>query len=159
MMKHLAISIAALVITTTAAIAQAPCPQVGQPGKEFAIKEGFPSDPKRHDVTAGGNIDLGKCSGLPGSGWVTKLPDFVVNYKTTSGAQSGRALTFRIEASADTVLLINSPDSKWHFDDDGGKGLNGKIRFPNAAPGRYDVWVGTHASGLSKAKLVITELE
>jgi hypothetical protein len=158
-MKHLAIGIAALVITTTATIAQAPCPQVGQPSKEFAITEGFPSDPKRHDVTAGGNIDLRECPGVPGSGWVTKLPDFVVNYTTTKGAPSAHALTFRIEASTDTVLLINSPDNKWHYDDDGGKGLNGKLRFPNAAPGRYDVWVGTYASGLQKAKLVITELE
>jgi hypothetical protein len=159
MMKQLAAAIAAVFIATAAAHAQQ-CPQVGQAAKEFALKEGFQPDPSRHSVTAGGNIDLAKCGGVPGTGWVTKLPDFVVNYKTRSGGASGATLTFRIESSADTILLINDPNNKWHWNDDGGKGLNGKLSFPRAASGRYDVWIGSLKQGqLPKAKLVVTELE
>jgi hypothetical protein len=154
--KALAIGFAA--ISITAAAAHATCPEVGQAAKEFTIKEGFLSDPRVHNVTAGDSLDLGKCTSLRGKGWITKRPDFVVNYKTKSGP-SAFTLTFRIESSADTVLLINGPDGRWHFDDDGGKGLNARMRFQKAPPGRYDIWVGTYSSKPSKAKLVISELE
>ena len=158
MMMRLAIGIAAVFITTTGA--QAQCPAVGQAAKEFALKEGFQPDPSRHSVTAGGSIDLAKCGGVPGTGWVTRLPDFIVRYKTRSGGQSGQTLTFRIESSADTILLINDTKNKWHWNDDGGKGLNAKIRFPRALSGRYDVWVGSFKQGqLPPAKLVVTEVE
>ena len=156
MMMRLATGFAAVLITTVAALAE--CPQVGQGTVKFTVEEGFRIDQSVHPVTAGGNIDLGKCPDVPGSGWVTKLPDFVVNYKTKNGP-SGFALTFRIEGSTDTVLLINGPNGKWHFDDDGGNRLNGKIRFPQASPGRYDIWVGSYTNKLSKARLEITELQ
>jgi len=157
MMMRLAAGVAALFIT--AAAAQAQCPEVGTPAKQFTITEGFPIDPNVHNVTAGGNLDLGKCTSVPGSGWVTKLPDFVVNYKTKNAGASAFTLTFRIESSADTVLLINGPNGKWLYNDDGGKRLNAKLSFQNASPGRYDIWVGTYTNRLAKAKLVTTELE
>src|SRR5262245_12562277 len=141
MFKQLTIALAALSIT--AAAAQAQCPEVGTPAKEFTIREGFPIDPNVHSVTAGGNIDLAKCASLPGTGWFARQPDFVVNYRTRNGGPSSFTLTFRTESQADTVLLINGPDGKWHFDDDSGGGLNAKLSFQRAAPGRYDVWVGT----------------
>jgi len=158
MLRRLATAAAAVFIATAAAQAQAPCPEIGKAPVQFTISEGFPIDPRVHNVTAGGSLDLGKCTSVPGKGWVTKRPDFVVNYKTKGGS-SAFALTFRVEATADTVLLINGPNGKWHFDDDGGKGLNAKIRFPNAGPGRYDIWVGTYSDRLAKAKLVVTEIE
>src|SRR5215813_12894467 len=133
MFKQLAIGMAAL--TMTVAAAQAQCPEVGTPTKEFTIREGFPIDPNVHNVTAGGNLDLSKCASVPGTGWVTKRPDFVVNYQTKGGGPSSFTLTFRIDSSADTVLLINGPNGKWHYNDDGGKGMNAKLSFPRAAPG------------------------
>lgn len=158
MMMRLGIGIAALFITT--ATVQAQCPVVGQPAKEFSLREGFQPDPNRHNVTAGGDIDLARCTSVPGSGWVTRLPDFVVTYKTRSGGPSGQTLTFRIESSADTILLINDPNNRWHWNDDGGKGLNAKISFPRAPDGRYDIWVGSYRRGqLPPARLVVTELE
>jgi hypothetical protein len=162
MLKRLTIGVAAVVITATAAIAQvAQCPTVGQAtSKEFALKEGFQPDPSRHLVTAGGNTNLGQCMGVPGTGWVTQLPDFVVNYKTSSGGASAATLTFRIESSADTILLINDPSNKWHFNDDAGKNLNGTLSFAKAANGRYDVWIGSLKEGqLPQAKLVVTEIK
>jgi hypothetical protein len=157
MFKQLAIAVAALSITVAAAHAQ--CPEVGRPAKEFTIREGFPVDPTIHNVTAGGDIDLSRCSSLPGSGWVAGPPDFVVNYTTKNARQSSFTLTFRTKSRADTVLLINGPDGKWYFNDDGGEGLDAKLSFPRALPGRYDVWVGTFDRGLSRAQLVVTELE
>jgi hypothetical protein len=156
MLKQLAIGLAALAIGTAGALAA--CPEVGTPAKQFTVKEGFPSDPRVHNVTAGGSLDLGRCASVPGRGWVTKRPDFVVNYVTKNGP-SAYTLTFRIESTADTVLLVNGPDGKWHFDDDGGKGLSARLRFQKAAPGRYDIWVGTYSNRLAKSKLVVTELD
>jgi hypothetical protein len=127
--------------------------------KEFTIREGFPIDPSIHGVTAGGNIDLAKCPRLPGTGWVARRPDFVVNYRTRSGGLSSYTLTFRTESRGDTILLVNGPDGRWYFDDDGGGGLNARLSFRNAPPGRYDVWIGTFESGLSRAQLIVTELE
>jgi hypothetical protein len=144
-------------ISATAALAQ--CPEVGKPAKAFTITEGFPVDPRVHDVTAGGSLDLGRCPSVPGHGWITKRPDFVVNYKTKNNGPSAFTLTFRIQSAADTVLLINGPNGKWYYDDDGGKRLDAKLRFSNAPPGRYDIWVGTYTNRLARAKLVVTELE
>jgi hypothetical protein len=157
MIKQLAIGIAALCIT--AAAAQAQCPEVRTGQVKFTIKEGFPIDPSVHNVTAGGSLDLSKCLSVPGRGWVTKRPDFSVNYKTRSGGPSAFTLTFRIDSAADTVLLVNDPNGKWHYNDDGGKGLNAKLSFSRASPGRYDVWVGTFTQRLSKARLLVSELE
>jgi hypothetical protein len=131
-----------------AGAAQAQCPEPRGGAEHLTVKEGFPVDPKVRPVTAGGNIDLSKCTNpriraKRAVGFVTKQPDFVVVYKTDGNGPSRYPLTFRIKSSADTVLLINDPKGGWHFDDDGGNRLNGLRRFPNAGPGRYDVWIGT----------------
>jgi protease YdgD len=158
MFMRLAIGAAAICLLTVSPSAQMQCPAVGQAAKEFSLREGFMPDPNTHSVTAGGDIDLGRCAGVPGKGWVTRLPDFVVQYRTNSGGLSNETLTFMIESSADTVLLINDPNERWHFNDDGGGGLNAKISFPRAKPGRYDIWVGSYKRGqLPPARLVITE--
>jgi hypothetical protein len=157
MFKQLAIAAAALFTATAYAAAQ--CPEVGRPAKQFTINEGFPIDPNVHNVTAGGNLDLGRCPNVPGEGWITRQPDFVVNYRTRGGGRSVFNLTFRIESSEDTVILINDPTGRWYFNDDGGRRLNARITFLNALPGRYDIWVGTYTSRLSRALLVVTERE
>lgn len=141
-----------------AAAAHAQCPVVGQPTQAFSLREGFLPDPQRRSVTAGGGIDLSRCSLMRATGFVARLPDFVVMYQTNGSGPSRETLTFMTEASADTVLLINDPNERWHFNDDGGSGTNAKISFPNARPGRYDIWVGTYSPGLSRATLMITEL-
>ena len=158
MLMRSAVGVAAILLVTASASAQTQCPAVGQAAKEFSLTEGFMPDPSTHSVTAGGDIDLGRCAGVPGKGWVTRLPDFIVRYKAKGGTASNETLTFMVESSADTILLINDPNEKWHFNDDGGGGLNAKISFPRAKSGRYDIWVGSYKSGqLPRAKLVITE--
>jgi len=158
MLKQFAIALTALCLTVGAAYAR--CPEIGRPiGDRFTVREGFRIDPQVHRVTAGGSIDLSRCPSVPGTSRVSKRPDFVVDYKTRNGGLSSFTLTFRVESKADTVLLINGPHGQWYYNDDSGRRLNAKLSFPNAAPGRYDVWVGTYTQGLSNAKLLITELE
>jgi hypothetical protein len=158
MIGRLMLAIAASLMAT--AVAHAQCPAVGQGGQQFVVVEDFQPDPIVQSVTAGGDIDLGRCNGVPGRGWVTRLPDFVINYRTRSGRFSKNNLTFRIESSADTVLLVNDPNNRWYFNDDGGKGFNARLTFRNAADGRYDIWIGSYNRGqLPPARLIITELE
>lgn len=158
MVRRLVFVLAACFIATAAAHAQ--CPAVGQGGRQFAVVEDFQPDPIVQSVTAGGDIDLGRCRGVPGRGWVTRLPDFVVDYRARDGRRSRQNLTFRIESSADTVLLINDPSNRWYFNDDAGRGYNAKITFRQALDGRYDIWIGSYNRGnLPPARLIITELE
>lgn len=119
---------------------------------ELTLKAGFANDPRTINVTAGGNLTV-VYKGV--TTHVTKQPDFKVHYT------AGRfPLTFYTESSGETSLLINTPDGKWHIDDDSGKGLNAKIKFNNPKSGRYDVYVGTFRAQLErKTKLKISELK
>ena len=157
MLKRMALALAAILVTTAAA--QAQCPQLKSSRALFALNEGFTPDPLRLPVTAGGNLDINRCSGVPGKGWVAALPDFSAMYRTKSGGPSGETLIFTTNSDVDTILLINDPSGRWHWDDDSGSGLNGKISFRYALPGRYDIWVGTFDRGLRKVQLIITELQ
>ena len=83
-----------------------------------------------------------------------------MRYQTASGGRSDATLTFTTESNTDTILLINDPNNRWYWDDDGGNGLNGKIRFRAALPGRYDIWVGTFDRGnFTKVRLLMTEID
>jgi hypothetical protein len=158
-MRSLFLGVAALFIATASAQAQV-CPVVGEGAERLKLVEGFQPDPSRHKVTAGGTLNLGNCTSVVGHGYVTRLPDFVVNYKSTAGGASAATLTFRIESQADTVLLVNDPQERWHFNDDDGNRLNAKVSFKRAASGRYDIWVGSFNSGeVPPANLIITEVE
>lgn len=106
------------------------------------LTEGFLPDPWNRSVTAGGQNEISNC-GVGGWGWTARRPDYRVQYRS-SGAS---ALTFIIQSNVDTVLLINDPFGNWHFDDDGGQGLGGALRFPNASAGQYDIWIGSYNRG------------
>lgn len=66
---------------------------------------------------------------------------------------------------SDATLLINAPDTRWHCNDDHGRGewarpLMPTIDFRHPREGRYDVWVGTYdGTGRHPARLFVTELE
>jgi hypothetical protein len=158
-MFRMMVGIAAVLVTT--ATAQAQCPRQGSASEQVNLNEGFLPDPNRHHVTAGGDLDIGRCSNVPGTGFVAELPDFRVNYRTERGQRSSNTLTFYVQSSADTVLLIHDPSGRWHFNDDGDDGHNPKVSFPRAMAGRYEVWVGTFekANRLPAATLLITEIE
>jgi hypothetical protein len=153
MLVRLAVGIAAIMLSTASAQAQCPNLDTRPISGRIDLREFFQPDPHRRRVTAGGRLDLSRCR--PNwKGWVSGAMDLQLFYRT-SGRQS---LTFTIESDADTVLLINDPTDTWHFDDDSGPGLNGRIRFVRARDGRYDIWVGMFSSGRSEdARVLISE--
>lgn len=167
MMWRLAVAIAAIVLSLTAAQTQPPvpkpAPEQGQarcpdlsadPTKgRISLREGFLPDPQRVVVNAGGSIDISQCR-TNFKGWVSPAMNIQLHYQTAGST----TLTITIESKIDTVLLVNDPSATWHFDDDSGADLNGKLRFPRAREGRYDIWVGTYSrdSG-ERATVLISE--
>jgi hypothetical protein len=94
-------------------------------------------------ITAGGRFPLTNC--FPGTGWrgftITR-PDFRFFYQGVS--QSGR-ITFQLtSAEVDTVLLINTPDGQWFFNDDSNGTFNSTLTFAPVLEGQYDIWTGAY---------------
>jgi hypothetical protein len=115
------------------------------------LRTGFTPDPQVVELRAGGSVNANEQDSQC-SGWVTTQPDYEVSY--TAG---GRALIFSVQSDADTTLVINGADGRWHCDDDT-DGVNPQIRFESPQSGTYDVWVGTYASGANQpARLSISE--
>jgi len=108
------------------------------------------------DVDAGGATNLQGCTGLNSAiaGYGGNQAFFNAN-PTFSLYLSGMDAVDQLEIetngiSCDTVLLIRDPLGRWHFDDDGGPGLESRIEFDDddftmaEFNGRVDVWVGTY---------------
>lgn len=93
-------------------------------------------------VIAGGSVDLfqnAAACGVEGHGYVAQAPDFTMTYDS---AGRNETLSFAVQGQCDTLLLINDQAAQWHFNDDA-TDLQPRIEIPNAASGRYDIWVGT----------------
>lgn len=116
---------------------------------ETGLVAGFEPDPFEQSVVAGGSIDL---SELGYYGYVAEAPDFDLRY--TSGEYR---LTITVKnTDADTLLLVNGPQGRWHFNDDT-TGLHPSITFSPPRDGLYDIWVGTLDGDGAEATLVVTE--
>lgn len=94
-------------------------------------------------ITAGGRYPLTNC--FPGTGWrgftITR-PDFRFFYQGVSN--TGR-LTFQLTSNrVDTVLLINTPDGQWFFNDDSNGTFNSTLTFSPVLQGQYDIWAGAY---------------
>ena len=102
-------------------------------------------------TTAGGDVHLTECAGIPGIGYLTKNPDLSVQYDALG---RGRQLEFRVLSDCDTTLLVNMPDEQYAFADDE-DGLSPVMRIQAADSGLYDIWVGTIDSAYCAAVLQI----
>lgn len=94
-------------------------------------------------ITAGGRYPLTNC--FPGTGWrgytITR-PDFRFFYQGNS--PTGQ-LTFALTSPrVDTVLLINTPDGQWFFNDDSNGSFNSTLTFSPVLQGQYDIWTGAY---------------
>ena len=90
-------------------------------------------------------------------GFISNAPDVRLNFV----AGSSLPLIISVNSRADTTLVINGPDGRWHCDDDSGRlGMNPSLRFDNVQSGRYEIWVGTYGqrSVIAPAQLHISEL-
>ena len=146
-------AIVALVCATGAAQA---CPdwQLDPPFGAVNLSAGFLPDPYQRSVTAGGAYNLQNC-GFSSAGYVARAPDFDLYYDAANGVP----LTFYVESSFDTILLINAPDGSWYFDDDSHGNFDPAIYFDQPMTGLYDVWIGAYSRGSGlRARLFVTEL-
>ncbi|MEM6900163.1 MAG: hypothetical protein AAF583_10370 [Pseudomonadota bacterium] len=133
------------------------CPNYGLSGDEHTFSGDDLYGGQSLDVYAGGDIDLGACNDLPGTGNVIEAPDFTITYEETQDYD----LRFRTEAESDcdTVLLVNDSTGEWYFDDDSGEGSNAELTLESAAGGLIDVWVGTYDNDYCSANLLIDTLD
>jgi hypothetical protein len=155
LLARLAAAAALLVSATGMAVA---CPSYNNPTVfgSANIPANFQPDPWVRNVTAGGRVSLQAC-GFAWAGFTVSRPDFRFNYSGTSPTGS---LTIALEArsSVDTILLVNTPDGVWHYNDDY-RGTNSALTFTNPQPGQYDIWTGSYsASSNNPAVLIVTEL-
>ena len=108
-------------------------------------------------ITAGGRYPLTNC--FPGTNWrgytITR-PDFRFFYQ---GQSSTGRLTFQLTSNrVDTVLLINTPDGQWFFNDDSNGTFNSTLTFSPVLQGQYDIWAGAYNnSSNNPAELWIIE--
>ena len=121
---------------------------------EVKLVAGFTPDPRVVALRAGGNVDAQSLSSSC-RGFVTNAPDVRLDY--TAGSFP---LIISVSADSDTTVIVNAPDGQFYCDDDGGiNGLNPSVRFNSPQSGRYEIWVGTYASGqLQPARLHISEV-
>lgn len=124
-----------------AATSASACPDYSMNGEQYTYSSEELYSGKRHRTRAGGDIDLGQCSDMPGGGWVTRQPDFTIRF--TGNNSKGRRLRFKVDSECDAVMLVNGPDARWRFDDDSAGDLDPEVSYDNARDGFYDVWIGT----------------
>ena len=128
------------------------CPDYGKSGQKFDFSAEDAYSAKSYTIEAGGNVDLSECAKLPGEGWVTEAPDFT--FKLTANPNK-RAIEFKVTSKCDSVLLVNTPTSKWLFDDDSNGALDPKLRISSATTGYYDIWIGNTEKGYCDATLKV----
>jgi hypothetical protein len=120
------------------------------------LRTGFPRDPHVVNVRSGGTIDAARISARC-RGFISNAPDVRLNFV----AGSRLPLIISVNSGADTTLVVNGPDGRWHCDDDGGRlGMNPSLRFDNVRSGRYEIWVGTYGRRgvFAPAQVNISEL-
>ena len=119
------------------------------------LNAGFHPDPYTVTVVAGGHIDISNLRGVSAYGRVADAPDFDLYYENAGQYR----MTIKVDNTrADTILLVNDPSGRWHFNDDT-NGLNPAITFNNPQSGLYDIWVGTIDGNTANARLVLTEMD
>lgn len=107
-----------------------------------ALTSGFVPDPFQAGMTSGGSVDVSYLGGGC-TGFATSAPDFSVNY--TAGAFP--TLRFYFVGSGDSTMIINGANGQFACNDDSFGTLNPTIDFNSPASGRYDIWIGSFASG------------
>ncbi|HID68099.1 MAG TPA: trypsin-like serine protease [Roseibacterium sp.] len=128
---------------------------------EVALISNFQPDPHQTSLQAGGAIRAEYTDAVTGNrcvGHFANAPDLRLQF---TAADFGYPLSFYVEAREDTVLLVATPDGKFHCNDDSAA-LNPALTFDTPLGGEYNIWVGTYAvtgSTFPPAELGITELE
>lgn len=99
------------------------------------LNAGFNNDPRRIDVSAGGEAGLDLLDGAC-PGFSDEAPDAEIDYRA-----GGFDLFFLLETDGDSTLAVRSPSGDVTCNDDQ-QGLNAGVRIDSPESGRYLVWAG-----------------
>ena len=118
-----------------------------------SLAPGFQPSPLTLDVVSGGDIAVKPLAlGDNCLGYAAADPDVVVELEA-----GFERVTFLIASREDTTLIINLPNGSWSCNDDT-NGLNPALVYYKAAPGSYQVWIGSYAAEtFDDAVLYVTE--
>ncbi len=106
-----------------------------------SLAPGFQPSPVTIDVVSGGDVAVKPLAlGDNCLGYAAADPDVVVDL-----APGFKRVTFLIASSEDTTLIINLPNGSWSCNDDT-NGLNPALVYFDAAPGSYQIWIGSYAA-------------
>jgi len=144
--------IASFVVLLSLSAAAMACPTITEGRASYSVTGQDLYSPNSYSVTAGGNQSLRNC-GFSNTGYVISQPDFSFY---TSGMQPYGRLEIEVtQASCDTVLLVNSANASWFFDDDSAGNLLPRVNLYGTGnhQGRIDVWVGTYGTQTCGATL------
>ena len=117
------------------------------------LAAGFRDDPRRFEVSAGGDLDIGAggtgCYGYAGEG-----PDLALDYR------AGRdPLYISGEGEFDGVLAVHTPGGEWVCDDDSAGDLDPGVVLADPASGRYAIWYGTYSeTGERPGTIIVSEV-
>ena len=139
--------------------ATATCPNPGLNGQMVTYEgSALAMSEQRLNVIAGGNIDLGACSQVPGHGTIIEGPDFTMNLMISGQSVYDLDLS-TTGADCDTVLLAQDAAGQWYYNDDDGGDLTSRLSIPSVAAGEIDIWVGTFGAATCQTTLVSRALD
>ncbi len=140
------------IMSVTGAAAQA-CPDYSLSGATFYRTGADLWVPERLRVVAGGESNLDVCPlrqiGTR-TGWTARRPDFTMHLSEASAYM----IDFAVESRCDTVLLVNTGNGNWFYNDDA-LGRDAGITLNQPSEGWYDIWVGTFDGSMCDAILNI----
>jgi len=118
----------------------------------LSLSAGFPDDPRRVGMRAGGDFDA-SVLGSACAGWISGGgPDVVLDYEA-----GDLPLRVYVESGADTTLAVRTPSGEWACNDDD-QGLDPGLVFRRPESGAYAVFVGTFdRGGEPEATLLFSE--
>lgn len=140
--------------SSTSRFGDSVCPNQMELGNEYALTHSDIYSAKYFSLVAGGSLDLSRCPNVPGVGYIISKPDFSIRYM----AKPGQRMKVNVNARCDTVLLINSPDNQWHWNDDT-NGVDPELWLTHSINGYYDIWVGTIGTANCDAEVRLESFE
>ena len=82
-------------------------------------------------------------------GYISEQPSVTVIVRSRGNVR------FAAASDTDTTMVVRGPDGSLSCDDDGASAFNPGIAIDDAAPGRYDVWVGSFAPGVGYPDAIV----
>lgn len=149
-MNRIVLSALAALAGLTIAGAASACPDYQAWGDTYALTGADLYAPQTFRVTAGGGNSLTSC-GFSNEGYVISSPDFTFDLSQ----MQGYAMEVRVVSRCDAVLLVNTANTSWYYDDDSNGNLDPAIWLQNPGNGYLDVWVGTYDGSVCDAQVTL----